>query len=433
MKILLCVFLALAAPLASAGPINGQLKSTTDDYPYNLGPPTSDLIPYVSLQFEQKVKFSHTLHLQWKAFALTNTASKYPPENFYGDIPELYLEKKWGESKWRIGLNTVNWAVVDVNSPSDTVNTIAMFHPLRQMKEGAPMVEGLIGPEAFNLDLIYIPVQRRPLLPSKDSRWLPRDFLVNVPSYQGISKIDIPQRLDYEFNHAQDLSGSLQNNYGAKLASHLGSLDTQITYFEGAAPTPKILPTINATFGNTPDELIAMSPIYLTPITYRVRTTGFGFAWAALDNLIIRGESAYQSTVSQYQVSGVLQPWSWSNVLALETNVSIGSSTLTILGQYYYAKNPQAADNFLASSYRLFDNAAILGGRLAYSDTLTVNLSALYEPDTKGVFAQGGFDEKLSDHLSWGLSYHEFAAQKDSLLKTFEKNSHGTLDMIYYF
>lgn len=411
-----------ASQLCQAANITGQLKSTTDDYPTHFGPPTEDLVPYLTFELSGKHKFRNSLRAQWKIFALTNTSSKYSPEKLYGDVPEGYLEYKVGESKFRAGQNTVNWGVVDVASPSDVVNTSAVFHPLRATKQGAPIVEMVSGPETFNLDLIYIPVQRPPQLPSQDSRWLPREFLINIQD-QTLGRIEIPKFLQYEYRKSETFDDALHNNYGAKLASHLGSWDFQITHFEGVANSAKIHPIIDLDFN------VARSPIYLAPLYYRVRTTGFGFVWAR-EKWIYRGETAYQHTISQDKL---LQPWSWASVLAVETNVDMGTTTVTLLAQAYYTKNPQAADNLASSSYRIFDRTGVLGARWAYSENLTFTLSALYETEADGLFAMAAFDNKITDHLRWGLGWKNFSAQRDGLIKTYEKNSHGTMDLTYFF
>jgi len=414
--------LLLFSSFAFGGEFSGKLTSSTDDYPYNLGPGTSTLVPYVTLEMSQKYKLRKSLRFQWKVYALANTASRYQPENYYGDVPEAFFEYKKGETKTKIGMNTVNWGVVDVSSPSDTVNTEAIFDPLRTTRQGAPMVEEVLGGEALNLDLIYIPVQRPPQLPSKDSRWLPRDVLINIP-LESYGELQIPKNMQYEYDHADTENRALNNNYGAKLASHLGSLDVQLTHFEGAAPSPKIRPHPVVNFP------VLESPLVLTPVYYRVRTSGIGFVYAT-EKWIFRGESSYQHTISQ---DPILQPWMWSNVLGVETNLDLGSSTMTVLAQYYYAKNPQAADNLIASNYRIFDHTVVAGMRWAYSEKLTINLSGVFETGTNGLFAMGGFDQKLTDHLTWGLSWKNFSAEEEGLIKTYAKNSHGTLDMTYFF
>jgi hypothetical protein len=44
-----------------------------------------------------------------------------------------------------------------------------------------------------------------------------------------------------------------------------------------------------------------------------------------------------------------------------------------------------------------------------------------------------GFENKLSDSLRWGLSWRDFSAPEEGLIKTFDRNDHATLELTYYF
>lgn len=422
---ILCLFCLI--PSAHARP-SGDIKTTVDSYPAHLKGPTEDLVPYLSIELGDKYRLSRKFRAQWKVLAMSGFTADGPPENFYGDIPEGFLEyRPKNDLKFRVGMNTVNWGIVDVNSPSDVVNNVALFHPLRIHKQAAPMTEVQWGAEVLNLDLIYVPFYRNPPLPSTNSRWLPRSLLLDMQ--EGGTRVTIPQKLEYKWDHPQTL-GNAVGNFGGKLASHQGAWDFQASYFRGISPFPKVVPTtLDLDFGNTADEVVVRSPVHLTAYSYIVETTGGGFVWAG-ENLIVRGESAYQNTISK---SPLLQPWSWSNVLALETNVNVDERTLTLLLEGFYTSNPQSADNLISSSYRLFDRTALIGGRFNYADDLVLIASALYETKTRGVFWMAGFEQKLRDHLSWSLGWRDFSAQRDGLLKTYDRNDHATLEMTYLF
>lgn len=421
-RLTLCIFTLISCS-AKAASFSGQFKSTTDAYQQHLSDKTDDLVPYLQFDSNGKHKFTKSWRTQWRLLALSNLETGHSPENIYVDLPEAYAEKRVAPLfKVRAGMNTVNWGLVDVSSPSDTVNTSALFHPLRTLKRGAPMVQAMWGGETLMLDGIYIPRQQRPLLPAEDSRWLPRQFLLNIDSPYG--KILVPEFLEYEYNKPETLDRALSHNYGFKLSSHIDSVDLQLTYFEGAAPTSRVRP--NLTIDTNP-VIIARSPIQLTPLTYRVQTTGAGMVWAR-EKWIYRLESAYQNTMSD---DAILSRWSWASVLAVETSIDVGSRSITILGQYYNTENPKAADNF--SSFRLFDRSAVLGARYPYSDDLTFIFSSLYETKTRGVYWSVGFDSKWTDRMKWGMSWRDFSAPADGIIKTYERNDHATLDLTYYF
>lgn len=406
----------------------GQLKSSSDYYPYHLSDKTKDLSPYLSVELTEKYKFNKRIRFQARALGLTNPESQYSPEKLYGDLPEAFLELKSSDFKLRGGMDTVNWGLVDVSSPSDVINPQALFHPLRSYRRGAPMVEALWDKQVIGFHLIYIPRQQAPLLPSKDSRWLPRRSLLNLSALG--TKIVLPSFIEYDYLPSVTLDHALDHNAGIKLTSHLDGWDFQVTHFEGVAPSPKVtIPDIHINTDPTMTYAAVVSPIQLAPLYYRVRTTGLGISWAR-EKWIYRFESAYQHSISSHPF---VQPWMWSNVFAVETNVPVGTTTMTWLAQFYYTKNPQAADNMISSNYRIFDRTAILGTRWALSDDVTITASVLYEIEQMGFVLMGGFEQKLSESLKWGLGWRNFSASKDGVLKTYSYNNHGTLDLTYYF
>jgi hypothetical protein len=405
---------------------SGSLKSSTDFYPAHLGEPTDDVTPYVILDVNGKHKLNKKLRVQWRGYALSNPDSKSAPENLYGDLPEAFFEwKAPADFKLKLGMNTVNWGVVDVSSPSDVVNPSAFFHPLRLLKRGSPMIDLAWNKEVIGFEAIYIPRQQKSLLPSTDSRWLPRKLLLNL-SYAG-DKILLPDFIEYQYTKDEILDHALDHNAGLRLSSHLGSVDLYLMHFEGAAPQPKVRPKI--TINSGPSGTFAASPVVLRPLYYRVRTSSLGAVYAG-EKWIFRVESAYQHSISQ---DPLIQPWAWSSVAAIETNFNLGSSTLTVLGQYYYAQNPQESDNLITSTYRLFDRTGVLGFRWPVSETLLLTGSVLYETKTRGKFLMAGFEQKLSDVLRWGMGWRDFSAEVDGLLKTYDKNDHANLELIYFF
>src|SRR5690606_3176094 len=131
-----------------------------------------------------------------------------------------------------------NWGVVDVSSPSDVINSSVIFHPMRTLKRGAPAVQTIFNTDSFGFHAIYIPIRQRSLLPSEDSRWLPRTVLID-PQFGGVRAV-IPKFMEYEIDPHQTLDHALEHNYGAKISTHLGSWDLQAFHVNGAATSPKV-------------------------------------------------------------------------------------------------------------------------------------------------------------------------------------------------
>lgn len=427
------------SPSANAR-IRGSFKSSTDFYQQKLGQPTDDLTPFLLLDVGGKNKITKKFRFQWRLFAAGNMeaegegATEGTPFNEAGyvDLPEAFFELKAGSSKFKLGMNTINWGVVDGYSPSSVVNTSAFFHPLRTYKRGAPMIEWQLGGDKFGFEALYIPRQPRSVLPATDSRWLPRDILVNLSSL--IPQVTFPDRIEYTYGPEIEASGAgvkaRDHNAGARLYAHLGKVDLQLTHFEGlsAAPKVKVLGTINS----TADGFVGTNPMELRPVSYRIRNTGAGITYAG-DSVIFRLESAYQDTLTSMKDNLGLQPWSWTSAAGMETNLNIGSTTMTAILQYYQTENPQKADNLISSSYRLFDQTGVLALRWPFNDDLVMSGSVLYEMVNKGLFWTAGFENKFADALKWGVSWRDFSAGEEGLIRTFEKNDHFALDLSYYF
>lgn len=393
-----------------------------------------NLLPRLEATLQDKIKFKSSWRAQWKIFASGNfvadgetRTSPGRSEKFYLDLPEAFVERKRGEQKFRAGFNTVNWGLVDLSSPMDTVNTVALFHPLHSIKQGAPMLEWLWTSDTFEVDALYIPWQTRPRLPDADSRWLPRSVLLNLRADR--YRIVLPKKIAYRTLKPETIDHALSHNAGVKLTLHWGRLDLHASHFEGAGSVAKARPTVELDTSIASDDLYALSPIGLAPLTYRVRTSGLGFVWAT-DSWIFKNENVYQSAVGQ---DPLVQPWMWQHVLAAETSSEIGGRNLTTILQFYKATSSFRADNTTSNYFRLFDQTPVLAMRLASSDTLTWLGSALYESNTRGWFFILGFEHKLKDALSWKLSWTNFSAPREGLLKTYDKNDHATLEMTYFF
>ena len=421
------------SPLATAS-IGGSLKSSTDFFQQKQGEPTEDLIPYGEIQLNGKHKFTKKWRWQWKLTAVgqfeasdNGNTEKMPfNEKLFADLPEAFLEFKTGNQKFRAGMNTINWGVADVYSPSSVVNTSAFFSPLRSYKRGSPMVEWQAGGESFGLHAVYVPRQPRAILPETHSRWLPRSVLINAVK---LPEIDLPEVPEYSYAAERELDHARTHNYGLKLNSRIGSVDLQVTHFEGASPFPKVSPNPVINSSLITNRFYLSNPIRLIPISYRTRTTGGGLTWAR-EKWIYRLETAYQHSISK---NALIQPYSWTSVAGIETNIELGSSALTVIAQYYYTQNPQSADNQISSGYRLFDRTGALGLRWPINETWTVGATGLYETVSNGLFWTANLENKFADSLKLAVGWRDFSAAEPGLIKTFDKNDHATLDLTYFF
>ena len=99
----LAFILLLLTPTAFAAGVGGQLKATVDSYPFHLGEPVPDLTPYLSFELSQKHRLNRAWRTQWRLLAFGNLAADGPPEKFYADLPEAFVEFKKSDFKFLAG------------------------------------------------------------------------------------------------------------------------------------------------------------------------------------------------------------------------------------------------------------------------------------------------------------------------------------------
>jgi hypothetical protein len=415
----------------SALALSGKLESLTEYFPKDLGAPTNTVTPRLGIELDQDGKINKQYRYSFKGTFQSNLASKYQPENYFADLYEAYVEyKPTRKFKTIIGWNTVNWGVLDLYSPMDVVNQHTYFDPLNTQKRGAAMVDLEWKPRGWEMSAVYIPFQAKAIFPSNDSRWLPRTAINNitVPVLGQQVTAHLPPSPEYDIQNPVTDNSALNHNFGVNIVKHWESLDLHGVYFNGAASTPSFLLDVNGTF--TPPNFDLSNPIILHPLYYRTQTSAIGFS-STIGDVILRGESSYIATVgsSAYNAS----PWMWQNGLGLEKNWDLGTTTLTQLVHYYYAKYPNAGGNLPDSGYRLFDNAGMLGFRLAINDEEYFYASVLYNFPQQGMFWIAGYSKKLTDALRWDISWRDISARKDGLLKTYDQNDHAVMDLTYFF
>lgn len=414
--------------------LSGKLESLTQYFPTDLGKPTDTVIPRVGFELDQDGKTSKKFRYSFKGTFQSNLVSSYQPENYFGDLKEAYGEWKPNRfTKLLLGWNTVNWGVLDIYSPMDVVNQRTYFDPLATEKRGAPMVNLQWNPRGWSFSAIYIPAQAKAIFPANDSRWLPRNSINNVSS-DGEMAI-LPKPLTYDIQDPVTLNHALNNNFGFNLERHWDQLDLHLMYFDGAASTPSFtLDDTNATLiSAAPVKIVQLqNPVMLHPLFYRTRTTGFGFS-STVNDVIIRGESAYQDAVTPPANSYSISSWSWQSGIGLEKNWEVGSYTVTQILHYYYGVYPTEQSNLPSSGFRLFDNSVMMGLRWAVTDERFFYGSVLYNVSQQGFFWTLGYQQKLTDALRWDISWRDISASRDGLLKTYDENDHVVMDLVYFF
>lgn len=405
---------------------NGTLSSETFTYFEEAPDPTRTVDTLIWLKPELDVKINKRSRFFLKPILRINPSTEESPEYCFFNPAEMYWDIKLKSLRINLGSNIHNWGNLDGYSPLDIVNGKTLYNPLASDRRGTPMVDIALSGEDIKFQALFIPKQARTLLPSADSRWLPRQFIVNASNEN--ETVLLPSTFQYyypgyiEFNHALDA------NFGARLSKTWGALDSHLIYFQGMSNNTQISPTFQAdVVAIDPLVLQARSDIGIYPVYFRTETTGVSFVWAPSD-IIFKLESAYARTMEKHPT---LPDWSWQSGLAVEVPSQIFSLNTTTVFQYYYGENKDPAENLVSSSSRIFDRAALIGQRVEWMDGMDSFVSLLYDYENQGHLIIAKLNYSLSDNWKASGELDFLDGDDDSILGTFKNNDRFVFTLSY--
>lgn len=421
-------FFLLFSPIASALETSFGGDFTYENFIYGdqLPQPTRTYDHILHLRPQLDLTFNKISAMHFKPLLRMNTSTQESPEKLFLNVQEAYWEIRKDAFRVRMGQNTYHWGILDGYSTMDVVNGRVLFNPLFSEKRGAPTVDLQYEGEKIKLQGLYIPAQARTLFPSADSRWLPRELLVNVSSPS--ETVILPSTFNYYYPGYVELDHALDHNYGARLSGRMGDFDAALMHFEGSSITPQVRATFTADLVSfDPRILQGRSDIGIMPLYFRQRSTGLSLSWAPSD-IVLKAESTYISSISR---DSTIPAWSWQNALGVEMPVYIGETSITLIAQVYRGENKDPIDNLLSSSTRLFDNASLLAARVSFATDTNLLLSAVVDFASGDNYIHCRLDHKLSQSLRAEISVDILEGGPDSMIGTYDKNDRASLKISY--
>lgn len=405
---------------------SGEIRSEGHFYIEELPAPTRTTDGILQGTFELDVKFNNRSRMHFKPVVRSNLSTSEKPEQLFLNAQEAYWEIKTEPVKIRLGSNTYHWGVLDGYSTMDVTNGRVLYNPLSSDKRGAPSIHLSSDWDWVQAQALYIPRQARTLFPSADSRWLPREVLINASTAE--QTILLPSTFNYFSPGYQELDQALQNNFGVKLDSRWNDFDFSVMYFEGASITPQTRILFSADVVSIdPDILQARTDIGLIPVYFKQQTSALSTTWTQ-SAFVLKLESTYSKSSSK---DSILPPWSWQNGLGVEIPWNFGEVGTTFLIQTYYGENEDALDNLISSSSRLFDRSVLLGIRCSFSTETTLTSSFLYNYRDESSYGRLQFDHKWSTHWKSSLTLDALQGTANTLLGTYDKNDRAILTLSY--
>jgi hypothetical protein len=352
-------------------------------------------------------------------------------ERYWAEIPEAYVQLQ--DNGWRIqaGYNTFNWGVTDVYNPLDVLNARRLQDPLRQDKLGAPSLSVKKDVDNVSFEAVYIPLQRKSILPGEQSRWLPRQVFTTTAIGNGTDTaiLNLPPHLQYHFDPDRERDSALSNNYAARVqvTGIAQGLDASFQYFEGAATSPAVDLTVSGTVVSLQPQLVidADPRIALIPVYYRQREYGGSLVYAA-GGMIFRFEGSATRLISRgSDLLGNAEEF----VLAVERPFPIGGQDLTVILQGSYANRSMPLTNTATAFNRIFDRTALVALRYSFSEKMSVLVSALWDVRFHEEFAHLEGTYRLTDTWKLGLSFDGLWGDIQTPLGGFNNNDRAVMSL----
>ena len=403
--------------------LHGDLEVDSDNYEYALGP-TNRYLETARFSLDETIKYGKKFKIKLDPLLQADPLDHSPSERYWFDVPAGYVQYQASGFTLQLGMNTYTWGVTDGYNPLDVVSAKRYQDPLKADKLGAPSAYVKKEFGKFSVEGIYIPFQRRSILPGENSRWLPREVLstTSIGSGTQSATLYLPPNLDYSYLQYQERDRALENNVGMRMQVDgiLKGLDASLEGFEGAAGTPAIDVGASGvgTFTNQGLIIHANPLVNLTPVYYRQQVAGGSLVYANF-GMIFRAEAAITRVISRgSDLPGHADEW----VFGIERPVTVASRDLTVLLQGTYARHEDPLSNSTTSLNRIFDRAGILGFRYSFSEKLSAMASGLYDTESHGELAHLEAAYSINDAWKVGIAGDALWGDPSTPLGSYNKN-----------
>ncbi len=375
-----------------------------------------ELRPYMSLKNSRHFKFV------FEPYYYNKIESRTTIEKNFFDPQQLYIETQISNWRLRAGNQTYNWGVFDIYSPGDITNTTTFFDPLNTIKIGATSLDLTWSQLGRVFQILYMPKRSGSRFPEENSRWLPREIIINPGGID--ADILLPDNLNYSYQRPIEIEDALKHNWGSRFSLNFNEVDWQIFYFEGVSPRPHldveitvdttiIDPSTNKVLG-----LLVQPDVTLIPSFFKQQTIGNSLVWAP-EWGILRFETVYSKVQLTHEfidrnlfqtALGIEKTWAWSSY-SLLTQV-----------QYYKSHQESRVTNTTGNNYRLFDNTLICNLLLTINDRSSFFLSEIYDTDNQSFITVLGTRYKWHDNIGIELKGLSINGPTNSIAGTYKNN-----------
>jgi hypothetical protein len=420
-------FILLGASLARA---ESSGKFVLEGQGFLKGPqePVAGSEARIEAEYNQLFSLSESFQIRFHpAMRSTSTAGSME-SSVLVDPRELFGEFRGNESAYfQAGFFTPTWEGTDGLNPMDIAAVRDNSDPLKPNTLASAGVRTGVTVWGTEFEFFGIPRQTRSRLPGERSPWWPRRM--TLPLRTETTELQLPDNVEYERLSRQEISGALNNNFGMRLQWHGDAWDLALGGFEGAAETPIVVPTLNATLITlTPKQILLLqSPVQLTPVDYR-RRTGSGFATLTLGEWIFRLAGRHDQPMgTDIRLPG----WSQQAVFGFERGVEIAGDQVIFLLQTSWGRRQD--DGSLLSISDLFDRAILGGVRWPVGESWTFFFSGFRSQKDGSWFAQAEVGKRWADSFSSEVFMQMLDGPPESLLGILGDRDRAGARLIYSY
>jgi hypothetical protein len=415
---------------------NGDLKFLGNRWSAaTMGPDSEQYRGVAQAKFPTTLRRGRSFRIRALPLVQWDPQSPSSKERFYWDFPEAFLQYQNLPWTIQLGLNVHTWGDTDVFNPLDVVNPRRYWDPFQSEKIGTPALSVKRDFGDLFLEALYIPQQRKSLVPGEKSRWLPRD-IYRVRTFAGFgtpTRLILPANLNYSYTDDVEVDKALSNNFALRAKFRLPNFDGTLMTYRGASPSPDVRPrfvsgsVVSIAGGETTFQ--ADPNFVLQRAYYPVQVSGLSFTWATL-GILVKGAGAYTQVRNQ---RFDLPARVWESVLGLEKSLSLGSGSLTLLAQGTSVNRGDALDSNSVSLARMFDRSAMGALRWSPSERWTVTASLLRDLKFKGSLWHFEAGWKFTDGWRADISGDFLSGRPETPLGTYARNDRVTASLGWQF
>lgn len=374
-------------------------------------------------EYDNTFSAENYFSLKVHPFFQVSTLPKAWGSDYIADPRELYVAAEVESIYLRGGYFTLVYEGTDGINPMDIASMKYwgdVTNPIP--KASAGLHTGYTG-NLFEFEAAYIPNQSPSTLPGEESAWYPRR--VRFPLRSEDVEVRLPSQVEYDVRDRQDIDHAFLHNYTARAQIRTDYGDAAAAFFEGAADTPLIVPTLNVIpIQVSPKQIYQLqSPVILTPKHYRRRTVA-GLVTIPVGEWIFRAATRYDQPLGSAKS---LTTYSGQSVAGVERSFTISDDLVTFILQGAVVNAPESRS--LISIQELLDKSVLLAMRWPINDYWTTQLSALGSGSDKSAFYTAQVTRTFQTNWSAKLLLEILAGPPQSVLGLFDKNDRVSLEL----